>query len=132
MTALLLLWLLGAEPQSIDMWSAGEPADIDHRKDGDVPIYDPNSATIMWKRAVGPILTDEECGGFVDKNLRREPNKINIDVWDFEGHKVCMETWHVLCGLGDIRFKDSQNNLSCGRPDKLVSRHCWCAEKESK
>jgi len=110
-----LLWLLGSPPQH-----------------GDIPVYDPNSERIAWERTVGPILTDEKCDVLVDKIIGRpDPDKSLpwADIWDAPGHKVCMEVRRIDCHPGDLFFGSSTGG-NCGRPEKVISRHCWCAEEE--
>jgi hypothetical protein len=108
-TLVLALWLLGAD--------ANEPA--------------------LFKQLVGPVLTEEKCvlSGAQSLGAKMAERLCTDDVGGVsycgkEGRKVCVEVIatdaRCVVQVGDTVY--SANPSGC--PQKLISRHCWCAEEE--
>jgi hypothetical protein len=104
---LLALWLLGAD--------ANEPQ----------PLI----------RLVGPVLTEEKCpmpisSAHTAKTLMCVDAGGGVEYCGAEGRKVCVEVVSMdakcVVQVGDTVY--SANPSGC--PQKLISRHCWCAEEE--
>ena len=108
-TLLLALWLLGA-----DIVMPGETIEevlIEFVPEPNTPPPQP------LIRLVGPVLTEEKC--FV------------YDVNPRYGRKVCVELVEMdggcLIRVGSELYS-AYPSTSC--VEKVLSRHCWCAEQE--